>query len=106
MFRLLLILPSWNLVGEYLPQPLRICKSVSSMTEIILLTGFCYTVLLDRSLMARLWRLQCRLTYHFTVQHSFHQLVAAVAQGQEEEGGILPQQVQEDLVSFPFGQAV
>ena len=40
------------------------------------------------------------------VEDGFHQLVAAVAQRQQEEGGVLPKQIQEDLVTLPFGKAV
>ena len=39
-----------------------------------------------------------------TVEDGFDELVAVIAQLQQEEGGILPQQVQEDLISLPFGQ--
>ena len=37
------------------------------------------------------------------VEDGFDQTVALVAEGQQEEGSILPQQVQEDLVALPFG---
>ena len=42
----------------------------------------------------------------FSVEDRLHQLVAVIAQLQQEKGGILPQQVQEDLISLPLGQAV
>ena len=46
------------------------------------------------------------LSDFLAVQHGFQQFVAAVAQGQQEEGRILPQQVQEDLIAFPFGKVI
>ena len=46
------------------------------------------------------------LSDFLTIQDGFHQFVAAVAQSQQEEGGILPQKIQEDLVTLPFGQVI
>ena len=40
------------------------------------------------------------------VEHRFHQLIVVIAQLQQEEGCLPPQQVQEYLIPLPFGETV
>ena len=46
------------------------------------------------------------LSNFFTVQNRFHQFITAITQRQQEEGRVLPQKIQENLIALPFGQVI